>query len=268
VPLVVHFHGLDVSSSLRRNRWYRSSLVRALPEFAACIVVGSRQREVLLDLGVQPERIHLIPCGVPTEEFFPQEVPARNSVRFLTVGRLEPFKGVEEIIKAFALIRDRLAQTELVIVGDGSQSSYLQQMVNDLDIGGSVSFAGALPTDAVREQIAKADVFLQHSLESESGWFEGFGVTVAEASAMALAVIGSRCGGIMDQIVDGETGILVDQLDVSGLAAAMEKLAGNPELRAKLGAAARERVVEQFDASCQVERLEALLLSVADSNRK
>ena len=105
-----------------------------------------------------------------------------------------------------------------------------------------------LPMDDIEENAAmvnaiqrRADVVLQKSLA------EGFGLTVAEAMWKARPVVASRIGGIQDQIVDGESGLLVDDpADLAGAAEAIDSLLGNPERAAAIGSAARERVRESF----------------------
>jgi glycosyltransferase involved in cell wall biosynthesis len=103
-----------------------------------------------------------------------------------------------------------------------------------------------------------ATVFLQHSLEL-NGWIEGFGVSVTEAAAMELPVIVSRSGGLVDQVVEGKTGFIVEQRDVEGLAAAMRHLAGDPDLARDMGAAGCAHVAQLFDTPGQVVKLEFVL---------
>src|SRR5690606_39210585 len=100
IPLVAHFHGLDLSSLLR-NRWYRWSLLRCLSSFDAIVVVGSHQRKWLVEHGADPEKVYLIPCGVPTSDFQPLPRPAGEQCRFIAVSRLVEGKGLEFSLRAF-----------------------------------------------------------------------------------------------------------------------------------------------------------------------
>jgi glycosyltransferase involved in cell wall biosynthesis len=89
IPLAVHFHGSDLAGGLG-NRWYKWSLETALRQFDAAIVVNTKQRDWLVKRGVRPAQVHVIPCGVPTDQCFPRLAAERNGAppRFVAVGRL------------------------------------------------------------------------------------------------------------------------------------------------------------------------------------
>lgn len=261
LPVITHFHGLDLSSSLN-NRWYRWSLLRHINDFAAVITVGSRQKAWVARHYRNPDALHLIPCGVPVEQFSrrPEEVamPRPAVPVFAVVSRLVPQKGVDWCLRALARLPRGAAR--LQIVGDGPERERLETLARELGVADEVAFLGPLPPAGVRQVLAGATAFLQHSLDAPDGWYEGFGVTVAEASAMEVPTIASRCGGLMDQISDGETGLLVDQRDDTALAQAMERLITDPALCRRLGQAARQQAQDSFDTAAQVAKLEAAIL--------
>ena len=260
VPLVGHFHGLDLSSSLRNNRWYRASLVRALPHLSAAVIVGSHQRELLLDLGMPESRVHLIPCGVPVESFPPRVPHTGTEARFIAVSRLVPSKGLDLTIRAFARVFEEVSSAELVIIGEGRERQGLQELAASLGAGEAVTFRGSLPPDAVGAELRRASVFLQHSL-ARGGSEEGFGISITEAAVTGLPIVASRCGGIPDQVTDGTTGFLIEQGDVEGMAARMRQLVEDPYLRNTLGDGARMQALERFDAAKQIRELERLLIN-------
>lgn len=260
VPLVCHFHGLDLSSSLR-NPWYRRSLLKYLPDFAAVVTVGQRQADWMA--GQRTAGAHVIPCGVPVAEFSrqltdPAPVPENGIPVFVTVSRLVPQKGIDICLGALAKLPRGTAR--LVVIGDGPEEAALKALAADLGVAAEVDFRGPQPSREVRGALLGARALIQHSLDW-NGWFEGFGVTVAEASAMEVPTLASRCGGLMDQVVDGETGLLTDQRDVGQLAATMARLAADPGLARAMGRAARVRAIERFDTADQIEKLEQVLLS-------
>lgn len=266
VPLTVHFHGLDLSSSLR-NPWYRKSLLRHLDDFAAVVTVGRRQAEWMGAHRRGPAEI--IPCGVPVAEFTrrpddPATIPEGGVPDFVVISRLVPQKGVDVCLRALA--RLPRGSLRLTVIGDGPEEAALKRLAADLGVTGDVAFRGALSSREVRAALLGARALIQHSLDW-NGWFEGFGVTVSEASAMELPTIASRCGGLMDQVVEGETGLLTEQRDEAALAQAMARLAGDADLARRMGRAARARTVERFDTADQIARLEALLLSTLPARR-
>jgi glycosyltransferase involved in cell wall biosynthesis len=257
MPLVAHFHGIQQNLD---NYWFRKSLLATLPEFAAVVVVGSQEREWLLRYGVEPGRIHLIPCGAPADVFRPREQGRPGPVRFALASRLVDEKGVEYSIRAFALAARRLPGCELHLFGDGPLRARLESLVGAEGLRERVFFRGFLAENELSEQLPAFDVFVQHSLTMPDGWVEGFGVSVAEASASGLPVIVSACGGLLDQVIEGYNGIVVPQRDVRAMSDAMCALAADPALRERIGANGRQRVLQHYDSSGQIKRLEEVML--------
>jgi colanic acid/amylovoran biosynthesis glycosyltransferase len=259
VPLVAHFHALDVTSALRNNRWYRWSLRAAHPHFAAAVVVGSHQKTILTDFGVPAEKVHLIPCGVPVADFVTvtrRSVPGRT--QFITVSRLAPSKGLTYTLAAFANVVRGGDDVSLTIVGDGPMRAELERFSAELGVAQRVIFTGVAGPAEVRHLLAASDVFLQHSVEYLNET-EGFGVSITEASASGLPVVVSDCGGIPDQVLDGKTGFIVPQRDVAAMAERMRRLTRDLDLRQRLGEQARDHVTAHFDTPDLVERLKDVL---------
>lgn len=261
IPQAVHFHGVDLSSSLR-NRWYRWSLEATLPRIERVIAVGSRQEAWLKDQGVDPSRVARIPCGAPIAEFARQRPMPAGPPTFITVSRLSAQKGVDVNIRAFATIAADLPEARLVVVGDGPDRDVLPPLAQELGVADQVRFTGILPPDEVRRELEDATAFLQHSLD-HAGWYEGFGVSLTEAMSMEMPSVVSACGGLMDQVTDGETGLVCPQGDVAAVAEAMRALATDPDLARRLGRAARKSALENFDTERQVAKLNDLLHQTA-----
>lgn len=261
VPLIAHFHGADLSSALQ-NRWYRWSLLHSLRHFSAIVVVGSHQKQWMLEHGVPERKVYLIPCGVPTCEFvYTNNKPKKDFVRFLAVSRLVEKKGLEYSIRAFSLVKEKLPSVKLDIFGEGPLENKLEEQVNSMGLSDSVGFMGSVSPDCIREEMALSDVFLQHSVVASSGDTEGFGVSIAEASASGLPLVCSNATGIIDQVIDGKTGFLVEQEDYKSMAERMLQLACDAELRQKMGQEGRKRMIEHFDTKEQITKLEEVLLN-------
>jgi len=263
IPLVAHFHGIDLSSSLR-NRWYCWSLLRQMPRFAAMVVVGPHQQQWLLEHGADPAKVFLIPCGAPVDTYRPTPKDPSPQVTFLAVSRLVPKKGVEFVIQAFAQASARIGNASLLIVGGGPLRADLERLAHGLNGAGSVRFAGECSPEQVRAYLTSADVFVQHSIVPPDGAMEGSPVALAEAAACGLPVIAtSGCGGTEELVVHGRTGYLLTQRDVGALADCMVRLGTAAELRRAMGSAARQWVLERFDSRKQIEKLEDVLLRCA-----
>jgi glycosyltransferase involved in cell wall biosynthesis len=177
-------------------------------------------------------------------------------------SRLVPEKGCDVSVQAFARVLRRMPDAQLHVYGDGPERDRLHRLVSDLGIGRAVQFHGYLDERCLATVLPDYDVFLQHSLDRE-----GFGVSITEASACGLPVVVTAVGGIAEQVVDWETGLFVPQRDPAAMAATMLTLAGNADLRRRLGEAGRRRAVEAYDAVRQTRRSEQVLLSAAAAGR-
>lgn len=211
-PYVVHLHGSDVELAKRTPRLAEPVFRRA--ETVVCVssaLAEEARRLGATDVDVIPNGVE--PPAVVGEEAEPAEV--------LYAGRLAPEKGVVELVEAAQGLN-------LVVAGDGPLRSRVPQA------------RGFVPPDELARLYDRAAVVACPSLR------EGFGVVCLEAMAHGRPVVASAVGGLLDLVVDGETGVLVPPADAVALRAALERLLGDRELRRRLGAAGRRRAVERF----------------------
>ena len=163
----------------------------------------------------------------------------------MTVGNLTVKKAHSTLLDAFVVVRARRGDARLVIVGDGPLRGELEQRVVDLGLVGAALLCGS--RDDVADLLPAADVFVLSSVH------EGLPIALVEALASGLPCVATAVGGVPEVIRDGIEGFLVEPGDVAGLAAAIEKLLGDAELRRNVGARARERAAA-FDIGPAVER--------------
>ena len=253
VPLIVHFHGFDVY-----NRITLAQIGDRYPELfqaaAAVVAVSEDMRERLESWGAPPDKITVNPCGVDTG-LFTQQDPSRSPPTFVAVGRLVPIKAPQLTLLAFAKVLAVCPEARLIIVGDGLLRGSLEQLSVALGLESRVDLVGALPHPQVRDVMAGARAFVQHSMKTADVEAEGFGLTLVEAGATGLPVVASRCGGMKDIVIHGETGFLVDQGDLDTMADYMLRLARDGALAARLGAAGRERVVAHYSMEASIRTL-------------
>lgn len=252
VPVIAYFHG---GPDLAHNRWYRWSLQRRLGRFAQIVVVNHEERRWMLDEGVPPERVHVIPCGAPTDAFVPKVERSPGGIRFVIASRLVAQKGCVESIAAFAEVAAVHPDASLDVYGDGPARGDLMAEVAVRHLGERVRFHGHVESATLATELPRYDVFLQHSLGNE-----GSPVSIVEAMACGLAVVTTTVGGNVDLVADGVTGFLVEQGDVAAMCRAMTRLAADDTLRIKMGLQARRRAVEQFDAVEMAKRLEQVVV--------
>jgi glycosyltransferase involved in cell wall biosynthesis len=225
---------------------------------AAIIAVSREMVRRLVAMGAAPEKVHYNSCGVDCEEFSAGD-PARAEPVLLAVGRFVDKKAPHLTLAAFAEARRACPDARLRMIGDGPLLADCRQLVRDLGVEEAVVFLGSQPHHVVQEEMKRARAFVQHSIEAPSGDCEGTPVAVLEAGASGLPVIATRHGGIPDVVIEGETGLLVDEQDVSGMAAHMTTLLKDPSLAGRQGQAGRRRIQELFSMDRSLGRLWAII---------
>jgi glycosyltransferase involved in cell wall biosynthesis len=213
---------------------------RALAAAAAAYPCSSEAGDVLRANGFTGA-IHVLPLGVTVHPPAPRDfTSARLRVGF--VGRLEPYKGADLAIGAFAKAAGDL-DVSLEIVGGGSARASLEECAARLGVTSRVSFVGAVPQEDALARIAAYDVLLVPSRTTRR-WKEQFGRTPAQAMEAGTPVIASRSGSLTEVL--GGCGALVDEDDVDALADALGRLLRDPARRAELSRLGRRRAVECF----------------------
>ena len=257
VPLVAHFHGFDAwqEETLRQEA---SGYARLFRGAAAFVSVSREMSDRLESLGAPADRIHLIPCGVDPRDFPPGD-PGAAPPHFVGVGRLIPKKGADRTIQAFHAARARVPEARLALIGEGPLAARCRDLVAELGLGDGVELRGAASTVAVAAALRGARAFVQHSMQAPDGDREGTPVAVLEAGAAGLPVVATRHAGIRDVVVEGETGLLVEEGDVTGMAEALVLLARDPGRARTMGTAARARTLEHFTLDRSIARLAGVL---------
>jgi glycosyltransferase involved in cell wall biosynthesis len=273
VPLRIHTFTGQVWAT---RRGAMRALLRAMDgliaRFATHVLVDSRsQREFLIaNRVVAASKSAVLAegsiCGVEGERFRP-DAAARRRIRsetrvpedaivFLYLGRLSRDKGVADLALAFTRLAQRHATARLALVGpdeDGMRRRIEEIVAPCADRVRIMDY-----TDRPEDYMAAADVFCLPSYR------EGFGQVAIEAAAAGLPAVASRINGIIDAVVDGETGLLHPPADVEALRGYMETLLLQPDLRSKLGNAGRSRALRDFSA----ERVTRALLDYYASTAK
>jgi phosphatidyl-myo-inositol dimannoside synthase len=210
-----------------------------------------------------------VPPGVDVDRFVPDEVArAKMRARYrlgerpvvVCVSRLVPRKGQDMLIRAMPSIRKRVPGAALVIVGGGPYSSTLRRLAHSFGVAQHVVFTGGVPGDELPAHHSMADVFAMPCRTRGAGLdVEGFGIVFLEASATGVPVVAGRSGGAPETVLDGQTGLVVDGWDVGAIAASVSDLLADPDRAARMGAAGRRWVVDNWQWSTQAQRLAALL---------
>jgi phosphatidylinositol alpha-1,6-mannosyltransferase len=236
----------------------------AVRHAAAVVAISRHTKQLALDVGCEPERLHIITPGVDLPTSVVKRTAARHTL--LTVSRLaDVHKGHDVLLRALPRILEKVPDAEWVVVGDGPLRQGLEAAAARAGVNEHVRFVGAV-SDAERDAwFDSANVFVMPSrVPADSAGGEGFGIVYLEAGAHGLPAVGGNRGGAVDAVVDGETGVLVDANDEDALADAVSRLLLDPERAASLGQAGMARAAE-FSWPRIGGRLGALLAGVCGS---
>jgi glycosyltransferase involved in cell wall biosynthesis len=223
----------DVTAFRLAPKVERAVFVRCISEFCRAQVMAWTRPEAW-------PRFHVVHCGIDPAAFAPKPPRTQGPLRLLTVGRLHPIKGYTVLLEALRLLSDKGRDWMLDMVGDGPLEPALRAQAAALGIAERIRFSGAVAPERVQDHYDRADAIVV------SSFMEGVPVVLMEAMAKELGAVATRVGGVPELIDDGVHGVLVPPGSAGGLAAAIGRLAEDPSLCRRFGAAGRRRILEQF----------------------
>jgi 1,2-diacylglycerol 3-alpha-glucosyltransferase len=230
-----------------------------LPAFCrACDLVispSAGMRDVLVGLGVDipieiaPNGVDLRPFQDPDNSINRQELGfSTEDVVLIYVGRLGPEKNLRFLLRSFAGVVQAYDHARLLIIGDGPESEFLKDQVTHANISDFVKFVGMIPYEKMPAYLRMADAFVTASIT------EVHPLTVVEAMAAGLPVLGISSPGISDTVQEGKNGYLVLHDDMASFTAKMVRLVREDEFRRQMGETARQTAAE-YD----IERTTAMM---------
>jgi phosphatidylinositol alpha-1,6-mannosyltransferase len=262
-PFGVLLHGGDLL--ILQHQVHQSVLkrrtARALISSAAVLVANSRwTRERCLtllselELEAGEDLVQVVPLGADHVFFRPGVDTAAVRERYglldgrwlLSVARLSRHKGVDTALRALAALAGRYPELRYAVVGSGEELEALEAEARQLGVGDRVRFLTEVPDRDLPALYNVAEVYLGVSRLMEQR-VEGFGISIAEASACGIPVVAGRSGGIPEAVRDGETGFLVEAERADAVAEAVGRLLDDRELRGRLGAAGRHAVETYYN---------------------
>ncbi|HYD99209.1 MAG TPA: glycosyltransferase family 4 protein [Alphaproteobacteria bacterium] len=253
VPVVLHLHGAEFAEFCRALPAPLRLFVRAtLRRAAQVVVLGGVWRDFVVgELGVPAERVTVLANAVPGPD---RAAPLAEGgpLRLLALGRLGRRKGTDTLLEALARPELRDLDWRLTLAGDGPVEAFRAE-AERLGLGGRCHFAGWVDEAESRALLRGCDALVLPSRH------EGLPMAILEAMAEGRAVVATPVGSVAEAVRDGETGLLVPPGDPAALAAALFRLAIEPELRCRMGGAGRRRWVRDFAIGPYMARLEAVL---------
>lgn len=252
LPLIVHFHGYDacVNSVLEH---YQTRYKEVFAYASKVIVVSKKMYGQLESLGCPSSKL-LINYYGPNDSFF-KVSPTYTGQEFIAIGRFVEKKAPHLTILAFQKVLQDFPSAKLKMIGEGVLLPVCRDLVIELNMEDNVEFLGVQNVETIQRIMKNSIALVQHSVTASDGDSEGTPVAVLEAQAAGLPVIATYHAGIPDVVVNGETGLLVNEKDVEGMAMNMKRALSESGLSQKLGEAGRERVREKFTMERHLEVL-------------
>jgi glycosyltransferase involved in cell wall biosynthesis len=249
-PITVDRHlDMEHAESWRRRltlrRWYGflGMQIEVARRYRRIVTVSSSsKRDITEQMGIEADRLIVVPIGADHDKFRPRPEVPRVPGRIMTTASADvPLKGLVHLLEAVAKLRTERPDTHLVVIGKARPDSQAGRAVARLGLGDAVEFASGVSDDRLVELYAEAQVAVVPSL------YEGFSLPAAEAMASGCPLVATT-GGALPEVVgtDGVSGLLVPPGDPGALAQAIGRIMDDPELAARLASGGRRRVLDRF----------------------
>ena len=242
---------------------FAEGLRRTFEMATAVHCVSEAIKKEAMQYGLDPAKAWVIRPAVDPDFFCPAaDKKTGQPLRIITTGSMIWTKGYEYALTALRLLLDQGIAADFRIIGDGWERDRVLYTIDDLGLQPQVHLHGKQPPARVRQLLQEADIFLLASLS------EGISNAVLEAMACGLPVVTTDCGGMREAVTDGVEGFVVPVMDSEAMAAALARLAHDPDLRARMGQAGRQRVLQDFTLQQQITAVVALFEAARAAGRR
>lgn len=257
INLIVHCHGYDVHNTEVVKPLYNE--YQKVFNYAKVIFYVSKDMgKQLHQLGCPNEKLVYNPYG-PDPDFFGVK-PNLSSNFLLAVGRFSEKKAPFNTILAFSEALKQLPELKLNMAGDGHLLNASLLLVKSLGIEHAVEFLGAISPDQIKAEMAKSACFIQHSMQAPNGDSEGTPVGILEAQAAGLPVISTQHTGIKEAVKHSETGYLVNEGDISGMANSIIRFFQlDKEIKQRLSNNAKEHIRLNYTLEQHISNIQSYL---------
>jgi len=255
LPFVVHFHGYDASikKTLERCNFYKEVFKLA----SKIIAVSEVMKSKLLQIGCPENKLCYNVYG--PNPLFANVEPVFKTQQFIAIGRFTDKKAPYYTILAFAEVVKAFPKATLVMAGNGGLYNTCKNLINYLSLEQHIKLVGVITPELYKDYLSTSIAFVQHSITADNGDMEGTPLAVLEASLAGLPVISTQHAGIPDVIIDKKTGLLVNEHDVKGMAAAMIMLLKDINLAKELGSNGKINVSTHFSMERHIGELNTVL---------
>ncbi|WP_281556608.1 glycosyltransferase [Thalassomonas sp. RHCl1] len=259
------FHGFEISSH-QALRQHLQNYRRLFDQGACLLPISELWQQKLITLGANPDKVFVHRMGIDLKRFefrslqssgqaIPPESTSGRVLQLFTVARFTEKKGLKYALEAIAKLKDEIA-VHYRLAGYGELMAEVQGLIAELGISGQVTLLGPVGQQEVKEELLKADVFLQPSITAANGDMEGIPVTIMEAMARGTLVVSTLHSGIPELIIHEKHGLLSPERDVQALTENLLRAYHAPNEMAIL----RENARQQIEVLGDVDKLNRDLL--------
>lgn len=239
-PVLVLSHHLFGTTAFRQvawpiaaTVWCAEKLIPALYRKCPFVTISESSAEDLVARGIARDRVTVSHCGIQ-RSLVPVDTSVARPQRIAYVGRLEPYKRVDVLLRAMHVLRDRFPDVEILIIGRGSDRDRLEGVVQDLKLSARTRFTGFIDDQERDRLLSQTRVCVCPSEK------EGWGLSVIESNAAGTPVVATDAPGLRDSVRNGETGFLVPFADADAFAGRIAELLEDDRLAVRMSSAAYE----------------------------
>ncbi|PLW80804.1 hypothetical protein C0585_00700, partial [Candidatus Woesearchaeota archaeon] len=207
----------------------------------------------LIERGCPKDKIKIHHSGINTDFFSykKRDFSKNEEIRFISIGRLVPKKGMIYTLKAFYLFNKKYPNSFLTIIGEGKEKNKLMDFISKNNLKRKVKLEDRLSNNNIKKVLHKNHIFILHSITGENNDSEGIPVVLMEAMSTGMPVISTSHKGINELIEKNVSGYMVREKDVEELFEKMEYVYGNTNIWEKVGLFAREKIKRDFNINIQ-----------------
>jgi L-malate glycosyltransferase len=267
-PVMVTPWGTDLlilPKESRKRRWMVNRVVRSADHFCCDAV---HLKDELANYGANPDKVDIIYFGVDTDKFHPvkknHDVAKKlgfsdDAPLVVSLRGLAPVYDLETFIRMIPLVHQQNPETRFVVVGDGPQREFLENLAIELEVDQFVTFVGRVSEEDLVLYTASADIYVSTSLSDG-----GLAASTGEAMACAVPVVISDFGENSDWVEKGEAGMLFPLKDAKCLADNIISLLSDPDLAKRLGERGREVILERNSYKGEMKKVEDIYYKLAE----
>jgi len=256
-PLLCTSHGGDLFAL--RSKLFEKLKKFVLNQSTTITVVSQAMRKTVIDLGIDSNKIQVIPMGVDVKNRFVPDSSKQRKNSLLFVGRLVEKKGLHDLLNALPLILKKHPEITLTIAGTGPDETALKNQVSKLNLNQQVTFLGSVENKNLPALYQSSEIVVFPSIIAKDGDREGFGLVLVEALACECAAVVSDLPAMQDIVKNNENALIFQQKNPVQLAEKVIQLLDNPALCLALGKQGRETMLNRYDWEIISTRYKSLI---------